>query len=35
LGLAIVKGIAEQHDGKVTVKSEPGKGTVFIVWLKL
>ncbi len=35
LGLAIVKGIAEQHGGKVTVKSEPGKGSVFTVFLKL
>jgi signal transduction histidine kinase len=35
LGLAIVKVIAEQHGGKVTVTSEPGKGSVFTVWLKL
>jgi len=35
LGLAIVKVIAEQHVGKVTVTSEPGKGSVFTVWLKL
>lgn len=35
LGLAIVKGIAEQHGGKVTVTSEPGKGSVFTIWLKL
>ncbi|MDP2931892.1 MAG: ATP-binding protein [Chloroflexota bacterium] len=35
LGLAIVKGIAEQHGGKVTVSSQPGKGSVFTVWLKL
>lgn len=35
LGLAIVKGIAERHRGKVTVTSEAGKGSTFIVWLKL
>ncbi len=35
LGLAIVKGIIEQHDGKVTVTSEPGKGSIFTVWLQL
>jgi len=35
LGLAIVKAIAEQHRGKVTVTSEPGKGSTFTVWLKL
>jgi two-component system OmpR family sensor kinase len=35
LGLAIVKGIVLQHGGKVTVTSEPGKGSTFTVWLKL
>lgn len=35
LGLAIAKGIAEQHGGRVLVTSEPGKGSVFTVWLKL
>jgi signal transduction histidine kinase len=35
LGLAIVKGIAEQHGGDVTVISDPGKGSIFTVWLKL
>jgi signal transduction histidine kinase len=35
LGLAIVKGIAEQHGGEVTVTSDPGKGSIFTVWLKL
>ncbi|MCE7793376.1 ATP-binding protein [Salipaludibacillus sp. CUR1] len=29
LGLAIVKHLAEAHHAKVTVESEPGKGTVF------
>ncbi|MFA4836636.1 MAG: ATP-binding protein [Dehalococcoidia bacterium] len=35
LGLAIVKGIAERYAGKVTVSSEPGKGSTFTVWFKL
>ncbi|UCC60488.1 MAG: HAMP domain-containing protein [Dehalococcoidia bacterium] len=35
LGLTIVKAIAEQHGGKVTVTSELGKGSTFTVWLKL
>ncbi|MBI4302946.1 MAG: HAMP domain-containing protein [Chloroflexi bacterium] len=35
LGLAIVKRIAEQHGGKVTVASQPGKGSTFTAWLKL
>lgn len=35
LGLAIVRGITEQHGGKVTVTSDSGKGSTFTVWLKL
>ena len=35
LGLAIVKEVAEVHGGKVTVKSSPGKGSAFTVWLPL
>jgi len=35
LGLAIVRSIAEQHGGKVTVTSAPGKGSIFTVWLGL
>ena len=33
LGLAIVKEIINQHKGKISVKSAPGKGTVFTVKL--
>ncbi|MEK7469199.1 MAG: ATP-binding protein [Planctomycetota bacterium] len=31
LGLAIAKGISEAHGGTVSLKSEPGKGSVFTV----
>ncbi|MDF0727500.1 ATP-binding protein [Cytobacillus sp. S13-E01] len=34
LGLAIVKHLIEAHQGTITVKSELGKGTTFIVKLK-
>jgi len=33
LGLAIVKEIVELHDGRITVKSKPGEGSAFTVWL--
>lgn len=33
LGLAIVKSYTEAHGGQVTVQSEPGKGTVFMIEL--
>ncbi|MBA7626033.1 Adaptive-response sensory-kinase SasA [subsurface metagenome] len=33
LGLAVSYGIIEQHQGKIEVKSEPGKGSVFTISL--
>jgi PAS domain S-box-containing protein len=35
LGLAMVKGFAEQSGGGVTIDSAPGQGTTVIVWLPL
>jgi signal transduction histidine kinase len=33
LGLAITHGIIEQHGGKITVESTPGKGATFVILL--
>jgi len=33
LGLVNVKNIVRQHEGKISIKSEPGKGTMFVVEL--
>lgn len=35
LGLSTVLGIVESHRGTVTVKSQPGKGTVFSIFIPL
>jgi PAS domain S-box-containing protein len=35
MGLSVVHGIVKNHDGAVTVTSEPGKGTIFEVYFPL
>ncbi|MBF0550080.1 MAG: HAMP domain-containing histidine kinase [Deltaproteobacteria bacterium] len=35
LGLPIVRQIMDQHGGGVDIETEPGQGTVFILWLPL
>lgn len=35
IGLALTKGIVELHHGSIRVESEPGKGSSFIITLKL
>jgi two-component system NtrC family sensor kinase len=35
LGLAVVWGIVEKHDGKIEVQSEVGKGTTFTLRLPI
>jgi len=33
LGLAFVKAVADRHGGRVTVSSEPGRGSRFTLWI--
>lgn len=33
LGLSIVKSIIDQHDGEISVTSQPGRGTTFSFWI--
>lgn len=33
LGLAIVKHAVNRHRGRLVIESEPGKGTIFTIWL--
>jgi signal transduction histidine kinase len=35
LGLSLTRWIVEQHRGKIEVKSRPGEGTCFTVWIPL
>ncbi len=34
LGLAITNQVIKQHNGRISVESEPGRGSTFSIWLK-
>jgi two-component system NtrC family sensor kinase len=33
LGLAVTHGIIQEHGGRITIKTKPGEGTSFFIWL--
>jgi signal transduction histidine kinase len=33
LGLSLVKWIVDRHQGRIDVRSEPGNGSTFTIWL--
>jgi signal transduction histidine kinase len=35
LGLTVAHGIIQEHDGSITVESEPGKGAAFHIFLPI
>ncbi len=35
LGLAIAQAIAQKHQGRITVQSQPSKGSLFIIHLPI
>jgi signal transduction histidine kinase len=35
LGLSYVKQVVEKHGGRIGVRSEPGRGSEFILWFPL